>query len=59
MGRKIKEAEKQKIPYILVVGDSEVKNQSVAIRKRKGSSLGVWNLEEAVERFNEELCIGN
>jgi threonyl-tRNA synthetase len=55
MGLKIREAEKQKIPYMLVVGDKEVENRSVALRKRKVGNLGVLSIEEVVERFLNEI----
>ncbi|MDR4947221.1 His/Gly/Thr/Pro-type tRNA ligase C-terminal domain-containing protein [Neobacillus cucumis] len=35
MGLKIREAETQKIPYMFVIGDKEMENQSLALRKRK------------------------
>ncbi|WP_449622000.1 threonine--tRNA ligase [Robertmurraya sp. Marseille-Q9965] len=55
MGLKIREAEKQKIPYILVIGDKEVENESLAIRKRKDGDLGVMSIKEAVERLKKEI----
>lgn len=55
MGLKIREAEKQKIPYMLVIGDKEVENQSVAVRKRKDGNLGVLSIKEAIELFQKEL----
>lgn len=55
MGLKIREAEKQKIPYMLVIGDKEVDNQSLAIRKRKDGNLGVMSIEEVIERFMKEI----
>lgn len=55
MGLKIREAEKQKIPYMLVIGDKEVENESLAIRKRKDGDLGVMSIKEAVERLKKEI----
>jgi threonyl-tRNA synthetase len=55
MGLKIREAEKQKIPYMLVIGDKEVENQSLALRKRKEGNIGVMNLQETIERFMNEI----
>ncbi|RXT05268.1 threonine--tRNA ligase [Ammoniphilus sp. CFH 90114] len=55
MGLKIRDAEKQKIPYMLVIGDKEVENQSVAVRKRKDGNLGVWSIQEIIERFSNEI----
>ncbi|TKC18265.1 threonine--tRNA ligase [Robertmurraya kyonggiensis] len=55
MGLKIREAERQRIPYMLVIGDKEVENQSLAIRKRKDGNLGVLSIEEVVKRFKKEI----
>lgn len=55
MGLKIREAEKQKIPYMFIIGDQEVENQSLAIRKRKEGNLGVMNVQEVMKRFSEEI----
>jgi threonyl-tRNA synthetase len=55
MGLKIREAEKQKIPYMLVIGDKEVENQSLAIRKRKEGNLGVLSIQETIELFIKEI----
>ncbi|MFE8698788.1 threonine--tRNA ligase [Cytobacillus sp. FJAT-53684] len=53
MGLKIREAEKQKIPYMFIIGDQEVENQSLAIRKRKEGNLGVMNVQEIIEQLNK------
>jgi threonyl-tRNA synthetase len=55
MGLKIREAEKQKIPYMLVIGDKEMENQSLAIRKRKEGNLGVMSIQATIERFINEI----
>jgi threonyl-tRNA synthetase len=55
MGLKIREAEKQKIPYMLVIGDKEMENQSLALRKRKEGNLGVMSIQETIERFIKEI----
>ena len=55
MGLKIREAEKQKIPYMLVIGDKEMVNQSLALRKRKEGNLGVMSIQETIEWFIKEI----
>ncbi|WP_051359374.1 threonine--tRNA ligase [Paucisalibacillus globulus] len=55
MGWKIREAEKQKIPYMIVIGDKEIESQSVALRKRKEGNLGVMGIQEAIQRFIIEI----
>ena len=51
IGFKIREHTIKKIPFLLVVGDKEVENNTVAIRTRKGEDLGVMSLEEVLTLF--------
>lgn len=51
MGKKIREAEIQKIPYILVIGDREVATKSVAVRKLFDKKIETVSLEEFVEKL--------
>ena len=55
IGYKIREAQLQKIPYMLVVGDKEVEANAVAVRSRKEGDLGQVNKEEFLERMKEEI----
>ena len=55
VGFKIRDAEVQKIPYILVVGDKEVKVGTVAVRKRGGQDLGVMPIDDLVAIVEKEL----
>ncbi len=55
IGYKIREAQKQKIPYMLVVGDKEAENSEVAVRSRKEGELGAISLEAFTERIIEEI----
>ena len=50
MNAKIREAQLQKIPYMLVVGDREIENKAVAVRTREEEDRGAMN----VEQFREE-----
>ncbi|MFQ5865097.1 MAG: threonine--tRNA ligase [bacterium] len=52
---KIREAETQKIPYMLVVGHEEVRNNLVAVRKRKQGDLGKFTLDEFLKRIKNEI----
>lgn len=54
---KIREATLKKIPYLLIVGDKEVANGEVSVRKRDGSNLGVMKLEKFLELVTPELKI--
>lgn len=49
LGYKVREGQLQKIPYLLVIGNKEVAEQTVNIRLRNGKSLGALSLKEGVE----------
>ncbi|NLY73916.1 MAG: hypothetical protein GX075_01265, partial [Firmicutes bacterium] len=50
-----REAQLQKIPYMLVVGEREAAEGTVAVRARKEGDLGPRKLEEVAERILEEI----
>ncbi|MXS83310.1 threonine--tRNA ligase [Nitrosomonas oligotropha] len=52
---KIREHSLQKLPYQIIVGDEEVRTNTVAVRNRAGDNLGQMTLETLVARLNEEL----
>jgi threonyl-tRNA synthetase len=52
---KIREHSLQKLPYILVVGDKEMANGSVAVRARGNQDLGVMSVTEFVSRLTDEV----
>jgi threonyl-tRNA synthetase len=51
VGRKIREAELHKVPYMLVVGDREAEERAVSLRRHGEGDLGTFPLDEAVERL--------
>ncbi|MEK7565296.1 MAG: threonine--tRNA ligase [Patescibacteria group bacterium] len=55
IGKKIREAETQKIPYLAIVGAKEEENKTVAIRKRGGEDLGAMNVEDFVSKLKKEI----
>ncbi len=60
LGYRIREAQTQKIPYTLVVGDSDEANNTVTIRKRKHKDTEVMSLDECVkllDTINDEKTI--
>ena len=57
IGFKIREHTLQRIPYLLVVGDREMEQRSVAVRTRSGEDLGSMSLESAVERLAEDVAL--
>ncbi|MCJ7804374.1 threonine--tRNA ligase, partial [Patescibacteria group bacterium] len=52
---KIRDAELQKIPYILVVGDKEIKNKSINVRARGEKVLGEMALEKFIKLIQEDI----
>jgi threonyl-tRNA synthetase len=52
---KIREAQTEKIPYMLVVGDREVAAGKVAVRLRSGKDLGPMPVDEVLARIREEI----
>ncbi len=46
IGYKIREAQLQKVPYMLLIGDKDIENNSVSIRHRKEGDLGSMNIDE-------------
>ena len=55
IGFKIREAQMQKIPYMLIIGDKEVENGVVAVRSRKGGDLGTMSLADFKAKVVEEI----
>jgi len=55
IGFKIREHTLQKVPYLLVVGDREVENHTVAVRTRAGEDLGTMRLEEVKTKLTNEI----
>jgi len=52
---KIREAQGQKIPYMLVLGDREAENGAVAVRHRSAGDIGSMGLEEFIARIKDEI----
>ena len=55
IGYKIREAQLQKIPYMLVVGDKEIENNAVAVRSRKEGDIGQVDTDEFLNRMKKEI----
>ncbi len=51
LGKKIRDAQVAKIPYMLVIGDKEVENKTLAVRDRAKGDLGSMTFEEVAELF--------
>ncbi|MFY9424389.1 MAG: threonine--tRNA ligase, partial [Bacillota bacterium] len=55
LGYRIREARLQKVPYMLVVGDSEVSSQSVSVRARGQANAETVSLDSFIERIKREI----
>ncbi|MFH1940517.1 MAG: threonine--tRNA ligase [bacterium] len=55
MGYKIREAETKKIPYMCIVGDREIDERTVSVRKRKKGDLGSKSLQDFVTQIQDEI----
>jgi threonyl-tRNA synthetase len=55
MNAKIRDAQNQKIPYILVIGDKEIENSQVALRLRNGENPGPILISAFIELAKEEI----
>lgn len=55
IGYKIREAQLAKIPYMLVIGDREMKNGQVAVRSRKEGDLGVMDVDGFINKLTTEI----
>lgn len=53
IGYKIREAQMQKIPYMLIVGDKEISENSISVREREKGDVGQKTFEEFVEEINK------
>jgi threonyl-tRNA synthetase len=55
IGYKIREAQSQKIPYMLVIGDKEAEAGSVSVRTRSGGDMGAMSVENFIARITGEI----
>lgn len=55
VGYKIREAQLQKVTYMLIIGDKEIENNAVGVRSRKDGDIGQMQLEEFINRAVKEI----
>ena len=55
LGKKIREAEIQKIPYLLIVGDKEISAKTVSIREKSKGDVGTMAIDKFIEKIREEI----
>ena len=56
MNAKIRHAQLQKIPYMLVAGDREVEAQSLSVRTRSGDNLDPMSIDQVIDRFIKQVA---
>lgn len=55
LGYKIRKAQMEKVPYMIIIGDKEVGAGSISVRTRKGADEGSVDLESFINRVNDEV----
>jgi threonyl-tRNA synthetase len=55
IGYKIRNASMRKVPYLVLIGDKEVSEQRVPVRKRTGEQMGLFSMEELIALMNEKI----
>ncbi|MBR1419164.1 MAG: threonine--tRNA ligase, partial [Synergistaceae bacterium] len=55
LGRRIRDAQLQKVPYMLVLGDKETQNKEVAVRERSKGDLGSMSIAKFKELLDGEF----
>ena len=56
MNAKIRQAQLQKIPYMLVAGDREVEAKSLSVRTRSGDNLDPMSIDQVIDRFTKQVA---
>jgi threonyl-tRNA synthetase len=55
IGKKIREAEMSKIPFMLIVGDQEAEDQTISVRKHGGEEIGTISVEDFAQLVKKEI----
>ena len=55
IGKKIRESEMTKVPYMIILGEKEATEDNVSLRKHSEGDLGNFSLDEVVEKLNSEI----
>ena len=55
IGKKIREATLEKVPYMLVLGDRDMENGTVSVRTRSGEEKGAIALDDFIQQIGEEI----
>ena len=55
LGAKIRKAQMEKVPYMIIVGEKEEKDNKISIRSRSGKDLGVMDLDKFIRDLGQEI----
>jgi len=55
INKKIKDAEDEKVPYMVIIGDKEIKENKLSLRRHGSGMLGIFTFEEISERLKKEI----
>jgi len=55
VGYKIRQAQLEKVPYMMILGENEIQNNTVSLRKRNGEEIKDLTLEQVIEMFDKEI----
>lgn len=55
INKKIRDAEEEKVPYMIIVGDREIKEEKLSLRKHREGEIGSFGLEEIIEKLEKEI----
>ena len=55
LGKKIRDARLERIPYILIVGDAEAEKNIVSVRNREAGDMGTMSLSDFIKIINEDI----
>ena len=55
IGKKIRESELSKLPYMIILGEKEAENETVSLRKHQEGDIGSFGIEQVVEQLKKEI----
>ena len=55
IGYKIREAQVQKVPYMLIIGEKELKDNVISVRSRKDGDIGQMSIDKFIEKVEDEV----
>jgi threonyl-tRNA synthetase len=55
LGKKVRNAKKEKVPYFIVLGDKDIEENKITIESRNDGNLGMMSVEEFIDKLNSEI----